>query len=159
MTDQNIIEIIRLRWAVYYLGAQKGLWHSLSNEDVKGYMEFLFPKSRFIAQYNLMLNIVRNSENIKSVPSGAYNLFKFPEQIEERLLGYLKEHNNIDFSELDCNPMDYLQQLGTIVSDGDLFGSSVGRLDTIGLNDLIRILSYRYMVSFSTSTHNYPYFE
>lgn len=36
MSDQNILEIIRLRWAVYYLGAPAGLWHSLSDEDVKG---------------------------------------------------------------------------------------------------------------------------
>lgn len=159
MTDQNIIEIIRLRWAVYYLGAQQGLWYSLSDEDVKGFMEFIFPKSRFIAQYNLMLNIVRNSETVKGVPVGSYSLFKFPEQIEEKVLGYLKEHNDIDFSQLSCGALDYLKQLGTIISDACLFDSSVGRLDAIGLNDLIRILSYRYLVSFSSSTHNYPYFE
>lgn len=159
MSEQTIIEIIRLRWAVYYLGAREGLWHTLSDEDVRGFMEYLFPKSRFIAHYNLMLNIVKNSETVKNVPTGCYCLFKFPEQVEEKVMGYLKGHTDIDFSKLDCNPLDYLNQLGTIISDADLFDSSVGRLDDVGLNDMLRILAYRYNVSFSGSTRNYPYFE
>ena len=159
MNDQNILEIIRLRWAVYYLGAEAGLWHSLSDEDVKGFMEFLFPKSRYIAQYNLMLNIVRNSETVRCVPIGSYSLFKFPEQIEERVLNYLKQHTDEDFSHLEESPGDYIKQLGTIPSDADLFDSSVGRLDDTGLNDMLRILAYRYNLSFSGSTTNFPYFE
>ena len=159
MSDQNILELIRLRWAVYYLGAEAGLWHSLSDEDVKGFMEFLFPKSRYIAQYNLMLNVVRNSETVRGVPIGSYSLFKFPEQIEERVLNYLKQHTDEDFSQLDESPGDYVKQLGTIPSDADLFDSSVGRLDDTGLNDMLRILAYRYNLSFSGSTLNFPYFE
>ena len=159
MNDQNILEIIRLRWAVYYLGAEAGLWHSLSDEDVKGFMEFLFPKSRYVAQYNLMLNVVRNSEIIRSVPIGSYSLFKFPEQIEERVLNYLKQHSDEDFSHLEESPGYYIKQLGTIPSDADLFDSSVGRLDETGLNDMLRILAYRYNLSFSGSIPNFPYFE
>lgn len=159
MTDQNILEIISLRWAVYYSGAHDGLWYSLSDEEVKGFMEFLFPKSRFIAQYNLMLNIVRNSQTVKRVPPGAYSLFKFPEQIEEKVLCYLKDHSDTDFSQMSTTPENYLKQLGTIPSDSDLFDSSVGRLDVIGLNDMLRILAYRYSIAFAGSTQNFPYFE
>jgi hypothetical protein len=159
MTDQNIIEIIRLRWAVYYLGANEGLWHTLSEEDVEGFMEFLFPKSHFIAYYNLMLNVVRNSATVKRVPPGSYSLFKFPEQIEEKVLAYLKEHIDTDYSQLEVTPEEYLRELGSIPSEAALFDSSVGRMDIIGLNDLIRILSYRYLISFSGSTTNFPYFE
>ena len=159
MTDQNIIEIIRLRWAVYHLGAEAGIWHTLNDEDVKGFMEFLFPKSHYIAQYNLMLNIVRNSDAVKNVPGGHYCLFKFPEQIEEKLLGYLKNHTDLDFSNSKSTSMDYLEELGTIVSDADLFGSSVGSLDQIGLEDMLRILAYRYSGAFANSTYNFPYFS
>lgn len=159
MNDQNILEIIRLRWAVYYLGAEAKLWHSLSDEDVKGFMEFLFPKSRYIAQYNLMLNVVRNSETVRDVPIGSYSLFKFPEQVEERVLNYLKQHTDEDYSQFDESPKDYVKQLGTIPSDADLFDSSVGRLDDTGLNDMLRILAYRYYLSFSGSIPNFPYFE
>ncbi|MDE6272260.1 MAG: BrxE family protein [Muribaculaceae bacterium] len=159
MSDQNILEIIRLRWAIYYLGAETGLWRSLSDEDVKGFMEFLFPKSRYIAQYNLMLNVVRNSEPVKDVPIGSYSLFKFPEQIEEKVLDYLKQHADKDYSQLEESPEIYLKQLGTIPSDANLFDSSVGRLDVIGINDMLRILAYRYYLSFTGNTHNFPYFE
>ena len=98
MTDVQIKNIIDLRWAVYRLGASYGRWEVLSDDDVKGFMEFLFPKSKNLAVYNLMRNIVLSSESIKSIPAGSYNLFKFPEQIEEEILNYQKKNLDIDFS-------------------------------------------------------------
>ena len=148
-----------LRWAVYRLGAEQGRWAQLSEEDVRGFMDFLFPKSKQLAHYNLMRNVVLSSDSIKSLPQSSYNLFKFPEQIEEALLEYQKKHLNEDFSDKHETPMEVLNRLATVVSDSDLFSSSVGSLDDIGLENMIAILAYRYRSSFVNNNDANPYFE
>lgn len=159
MNEDTIEEIIRLRWAVYRLGAAEGAWNELTEEAVKGFMEFLFPKSKYLAHYTLMLNVVLNSESMKQLPAGSYNLFKFPEQIEEKILDYQKKHVDVDFSEKDSIPMNYLDQMATIVSDADMFSSSVGSLDDVKVENMNRILAYRYRTAFTSHQTNYPYFE
>lgn len=159
MTDNQIKNIIDLRWAVYRLGAIQGRWESLSDDDVKGFMEFLFPKSRNIAAYNLMRNVVLSSESIKSIPVGSYNLFKFPEQIEEEILNYQKRNLDVDFSVSENDAESIMGSLATVVSDSDLFSSSIGTLDDNGLDNTIAILAYRYRTSFTNNTDNNPYFE
>lgn len=159
MTDVQIKNIIDLRWAVYRLGASYGRWEALSDDDVKGFMEFLFPKSKNLAAYNLMRNIVMSSESIKSIPAGCYNLFKFPEQIEEEILNYQKKNLDIDFSVAEEYAESVLDSLATVVSDSDLFSSSIGTLDENGLDNTIAILAYRYRASLKHNTDNNPYFQ
>lgn len=159
MTDNQIKNIIDLRWSVYRLGASHGRWEALSDDDVRGFMEFLFPKSKNLAAYNLMRNVVLSSESIKTIPVGAYNLFKFPEQIEEEILNYQKRNLDTDFSIVEERAGSVLDSLATVVSDSDLFSSSIGTLDENGLDNTIAILAYRYRTSFKNNTDNNPYFQ
>lgn len=159
MTDDQLRNIIKLRWAVYRLGAAEGRWSALSENDVAGFMEFLFPKSKHIAQYNLMRNVVLSSEAIKDLPAGSYNLFKFPEQIEESILNYQKMNLKEDFSQTDMSSSEILDSLATVVSDPDLFSSSIGSLDENGLDNIIAILAYRYKASFNNNIDVNPFFE
>lgn len=159
MTNQNIEDLLRLRWAVYKLGSEDGAWNALEEESVTGFMNFLFPKSEHLAYYNLMINVVNNSDTMKENPIGSYSLFKFPEQLEEKILNYQKNSPDKIFSDAQNNPMEILDGLATIVSEGTLYSSSVGTLDSIGVDDMIRILAYRYRDAFRAHFNNYPYFE
>lgn len=159
MSNEDIKNIVKLRWAVYRLGALEGFWHSLVEEDVEGFMDFLFPKSKHVAKYMLMLSIVRNSEAIKNLPSGSYNLFKFPEQVEEQILNLLKEVPEVTQQISEEDSLEIIRPIATIVSDPDLFSSSVGSFDSVGMEDLISILAYRYLTAFQNHQHTHPYFE
>lgn len=158
MQESLICDILNLRWAVYKLGAAQGAWHLLSDEDVKGFMDFLFPKSKNIAYYNMMRNIVLCSDVIKSLPLNSYNLFKFPEQIEESLLDYQKKHLHKDFASTHESPQEVLNRLATIVTDRSIISASIGSLDEIGLNNVIGILAYKYKDSFSNNLIINPFF-
>lgn len=159
MTDLQIRNIINLRWSVYHLGAAQGRWATLSDDDVRGFMDFLFPKSKNIACYNLMRNVVLSSDSIKSLPAGYYNLFKFPEQMEEEILNYQKANLDTDFSVSVTDSKSVLDSLATVISDDDLFSSSIGSLNENGLDNTIASLAYRYQSSFNNNIDKNPYFE
>lgn len=159
MTNLDIQNILKLRWSVYLFGADEGLWPKLNREDVEGFMEFLFPKSKKIAEYNLMINVVRNSKSIKELPPESYNLFKFPEQIEEKILNYLKETVSKEDIIKEHSPIEVITSLAAIATEPIMMSASVGNLDNIGIENIIHILADKYKYSLTNHNGSHPYFE
>lgn len=56
MKNSDIVNLLKLRFAVYKAGCGKGLWPCLEDNAAKEYMYYLFPKSSKLAFYNLMIN-------------------------------------------------------------------------------------------------------
>lgn len=155
MTDIEKEQIIKLRFAVYRLGIKRNWWSDLDENAAKDYMDFLFPKSAMTAYYTLMLEICRHKHS-DILPLGRYGLFKFPEQIEETLLDFIKVHPEITKGYDDYA---YVESLATISSDVALGAVNIGRLDDIGVDAATRLMAFHYMKAFDGDTLSYPYFE
>ena len=52
MKNTDIVNLLKLRFAVYKAGCDKGLWPCLEDNAAKEYMNYLFPKSSKLAFYN-----------------------------------------------------------------------------------------------------------
>lgn len=155
MTNIEKEQIIKLRFAVYRLGIRCNWWADLDVNAAKEYMDFLFPKSATAAYYTLMLEVCRK-KHIDMIPLGKYGLFKFPEQIEEVLLDYIKNHPNLQNEE---DEVRYIESLATISSDTALGAVSIGRLDDIGIDPATRLMAFHYGKAYEDDTLSYPYFE
>lgn len=155
MTKQDITDLISLRWAIYYLGVKNHRWNDLAANSAKEYMDFLFPHTGQVAYYNLMLEIVRGKHN-EWLPKGVYGLFRMPEQIEEKVMDYLKT-SLPDFSEKDA--IVTVNGLATIQGGDSTTVVNIGRIDDIGLHDIIRLMAYYYRIVFENNVECYPYFE
>lgn len=156
MTEQQIKETLALRYAVYKLGAEKGLWQDLDKNSAKPIMDYLFARTSNIAFYNLMLETCK-SKHIGN--QDEYNLFKLPARTEEELLNYMKAHLDLNVSALDKNPKAYLQQKATITiapSDGPV---NIGRMSEHAPDTLLALIASVYQNAFTQGVNNYPYFE
>lgn len=156
MDNTDIINLLKLRFAVYKAGCAKELWPCLENNAAKNYMNYLFPKSSNLAFYNLMINIVQKTHE-KFIPKEMYSLFKCPIQIEEELYAYLKNHLHNDM-EFDREPLDFIQSMATIVCDPRFDVVYVGQLAD-NIDNSLRVMAYHYANLFTHGSNCYPYFN
>ena len=126
MENIDIINLLKLRFAVYKAGCAKGLWPCLEDNAAKEYMTYLFPKSSNLVFYNLMVNIVQKTHE-KFIPKEMYSLFKCPIQIEEELYAYLKSHLHEEI-DLGMEPLEFIQSMATIVCDPKFDVVYIGQL-------------------------------
>ena len=158
MENQELIDLLKLRIAVYKLGAKKGLWPCLEDNAAKEYMNYLFPKSSVLALYNLMINVVQKKHE-EIVPIDMYNLFKCPIQLEEELFSFLKEHlKDESLFELQQEPMAVLESLATVVCDQAIASVYIGQLSD-DLSIKIRVMAFHYKNVFTIDTNCYPFFN
>lgn len=156
MDHTDIINLLKLRFAVYKAGCTKGLWPCLENNAAKDYMNYLFPKSSHLAFYNLMINIVQKTHE-KFIPKEMYGLFKCPIQIEEELYAYLKNQLHDDM-ELGTEPLDFIRCMATIVCDPQFDVVYIGQLAD-NIDNSLRVMAYHYVNLFTSGTNCYPYFN
>lgn len=155
MTEQDIKDIISLRWAVYKLGVENNRWNDLTASSAPEYMDFLFPHTGHMAYYNLMIEIAKGKHK-DMLPKGVYCLFKMPEQIEEQVMDYMKK-SSPDSSTQDATMV--VHSLATIQGGAATTAVNIGRLDDIGLHDALRLIAYYYKIAFENGDECYPYFE
>lgn len=158
MENQELIDLLKLRIAVYKLGAKKGLWPCLEDNAAKEYMNYLFPKSSVLAFYNLMINVVQKKHE-DFVPVEMYNIFKCPIQLEEELFSFLKDHlKDENLFELQEEPMTVLESLATVVCDHAIASVYIGQLYE-DLPTKIRVMAFHYKNVFTSDSNSYPYFN
>lgn len=158
MDNQELTDLLKVRIAVYKLGAINGLWPCLEDNAAKEYMKYLFPKSSVLAFYNLMNNVVQKKHE-EFVPIEMYNLFKCPIQLEEELFAYLKSRQSDEFlSELQAEPMALLESLATVVCDLAITSVYIGQLSE-DFATKIRVMAFHYKNLFSQKINCYPYFN
>ena len=156
MKNSDIVNLLKLRFAVYKAGCGKGLWPCLEDNAAKEYMNYLFPKSSKLAFYNLMINIVQKThENF--IPKDMYSLFKCPIQIEEETYVYLKHHLDDDVH-LGMEPLDFISSMATVACDPCFEAINIGKLSD-DIDNSLRVMAYHYTNLFTNSYCCYPYFN
>ena len=158
MDIKQIQLILKLRLAVYGLGVEKGLWHSLEYTGAKEMMKYIFPKTGNIAFYNLVIESMKNS-HAEFIPSGEYSIFKLPVQFEEEILSYLKANPDDDSLTPEDNPKEYLESLSTVTCSPSLGPIFIGAIKDSGIETILRIAAFHYLSIFNDNTNSYPYFE
>lgn len=155
MNENIICKLLSLRHAVYILGCKTGLWADLESNKTKEFMQYLFPKSGTLAYYNLMLEIVRKKHNEHVLPE-YYYLFKFPTQVEEEALNYLKEH---DLPDRTADAEQWMGEMATIVCDTQFAPVYIGSLKDMKPETLLNLMAVHYRNLFANCTECYPYFN
>jgi hypothetical protein len=156
MTENQILEILKLRYVVYKLGSEKGFWQDIEQKGAKEMMNYLFARTGNLAFYHLMLGTCRSRHKGHQE---YYNLFKLPARIEEEILNYLKQHINIDISKLAGSPMDYLNKKASIVVSASETPTNIGNISENDFDTNVEIIASIYKNAFAQGTNNYPYFN
>ncbi len=111
MTNKDIVEILKMRMAVYTAGIQAGEWKDLDTLGASDMMDYLFPKSGKLAFYQLLMEQMRTAHDI--LTGGVYYLFKMPVQVEKEISEYLKKEET-DIKTLVDDAEGYLASMDTI---------------------------------------------
>ncbi|WP_028910561.1 BrxE family protein [Prevotella sp. AGR2160] len=156
MTEQQIKDILALRYAVYKLGAEKGFWQDLEKNSAKPVMDYLFARTSNIAYYNMMLETCKSKHTGNQ---GEYNLFKLPARTEEELLNYMKTHLDLNVSTLVKEPVEYLQQKAIVTIAPTDEPVNIGRMSEHDTDTLLALIASVYQNAFTKGANNYPYFE
>lgn len=157
MIENELLELLRTRIAVYKAGVASGIWDDINALGAKDMMVYIFPKSGIIAYYNLILEYMRKKH--EDLPEGVFNLFKMPVQAEKELMDYLKKHRDMELESLVANPRDYLNQRDTILTDHSNSPVRIGSTRETSVDDLLRLCASHYCYLFDNHVESFPYFD
>lgn len=158
MTHTEILDIVKMRLAVYKAGVNAGIWKSLEDNGAREMMDFIFPKSGAIAYYNLIIEVMRNHHK-KFIPAGDYSLYKLPVQFEEEIMSYLKSSDLSSTITLPDAPIDFLKSLATITCNHVIDSVNIGTIKDNGIENITKLMAVHYLDIFEQNTNSYPYFE
>lgn len=156
MTNKDIVEILKMRMAVYAVGIQAGEWKDIDTLGASDMMDYLFPKSGKLAFYQLLMEQMRTAHDI--LTGGVYYLFKMPVQVEKEISEYLKKEET-DIKTLVDDAEGYLASMDTIPTDHCLTPVNIGAFSMQEISNLLRLCASHYRYSFNNHLQSYPYFE
>ena len=145
-----------MRLAVYKAGIKAGFWKDLSNDGGLEMMEYIFPKSGYIAFYNLVLELMRKEHS--EIRGGSYTLFKMPIVIEKEIMDYLK-NEKVDFDNLIKDEQSYLDSQNTIVTAYGITNVNIGSFSTTAIDNILRLCASHYLYSFKNNIKAFPFFD
>lgn len=161
------MELLRLRFAVGYLGEQlRPAWWA-SSFFAPGSMMFLTPifsKTSLIAQYHgIREAATRIHDERIGIGAGVFHLFRLPDAWEQELHQHLREPEIIEqlvkdeFSELDArNALECLGKDGSREAAGPVRIGGRKELEKI---DSWRTVANYYKQAFATRGQVFPYFS
>lgn len=156
MTDNDIIEIIKMRFAVYSVGVKNGTWKDLYSSGTIEMMEYIYPKTGQLAFYQLLMEQMRMVHN--TLTGGVYYLFKMPVQIEKEISEYLRK-GECNIKELVPDHKEYLRAMDTIPTDHSFSCVNIGTFSIQNITNLLRLCASHYLFSFENNVPSYPFFE
>ena len=156
MTKQNIIDILKMRIAVYKTGIKARFWSDINQAGASDMMNYLFPRSGQMAYYNLILEFMRKEHNMFS--GGVYSLFKMPVQAEKEVLDYLKKEN-IDWTLLADDEDNYLKSMDTIVTNHGFTIINIGAYSPNEIDTILRLCASHYRYAFQNNVKSFPFFD
>lgn len=156
MSPSVIEYILKTRIAVYKTGIKAGFWKDIDQAGTSDMMNYLFVKSGNIALYHLILVQMHNEH--RSLPCGAYSLFKLPPQVEKEILNYLKT-SKVNLLSMVDDANDFLKELNTIATDYCLGDVCIGSFSINDIDNILRLCSSHYLYSFENKVKSFPYFE
>ena len=158
MNENTILNIIKLRFAVYYQGCKANQWKSIEENCASTLLEYIFPKTGRLAYYNLVLEQMRTFHR-EFIPSGQYFLFNMPVQLEEQMLNYLKNHPELTVETLSNETEGFLDSWATVVCDSSLSPVNIGAIKDSDMELLLRVIAVYYKAAFENHSYCYPYFS
>jgi len=156
MSNNQILEILQMRMAVYSAGVESGLWKDMDMAGASDMMAYLFPKSGHLAYYQLLLEQMKVAHN--ALTGGVYYLFKLPVQVEKEISDYLRREE-CDIKGLVQNPKEYLKKMDSIPTDHSFSSVNIGAFSLQNIDNLLRLCASHYRYSFENNVPSYPYFE
>lgn len=158
MNDQVLLNIIKLRFAVYYQGCMANQWKSIESNDASTLLEYIFPKTGRLAYYNLVLEQMRTFHR-EYIPSGQFFLFNMPVQFEEQMLNYLKNHPDLTPGTIVDDAETILASWATVACDNSLSPVNIGAIKDTDMELLLRVMAVYYKAAFENHYSCYPYFS
>lgn len=158
VNENTILNIIKLRFAVYYQGCKANQWKSIEVNNASTLLEYIFPKTGRLAYYNLILEQMRTLHR-DYIPSGKYFLFNMPVQFEEQMLNYLKNHSDITPSTIVDDPEAFLASWATVACDNSLSPVNIGAIKDTDMESLLHVMAVYYKAAFENNCNCYPYFS
>ena len=149
VNDNVLLNIIKLRIAVYFQGCNANQWKSIESNDASTLLEYIFPKTGRLAYYNLILEQMRTLHR-EYIPAGQYFLFNMPVQFEEKMLNYLKNHPEHTMKSLVADPEAFISSWATVACDNSLSPVNVGAIKDTDMELLLRGFITRLL---SRTTH------
>lgn len=156
MTHQQIIDLYKMRMAVYKAGIKAGFWNDIDQIGASDMMNYIFPKSGQIAYYNLIMEFMRKEHTMFS--GGVFSLYKMPIQVEKELLDYLKKEA-VDLAHLINDEGLYLESMDTIVTNHGFFTINIGTFSPNEIDTILRLCASHYRYSFKNKVKSFPYFD
>jgi hypothetical protein len=156
MKEDQIKQILMLRYMVYKLGSEKGFWQDIELKGAREMLDYLFVRTGTIAYYHLMLETCRSKHQGQQE---FYNLFKLPARIEEEILDYLKENLDLEIKPSISEASEYLLNKANVVVAPTQAPTNIGNLSDHDFDTTIGIIASVYKNAFEQGINNYPYFS
>lgn len=164
--DKKIIsKLAQLRYVVGFLGekTQFNWWpSSFLNASTKKMLEFTFPRTANIAQYEAASAAAARIHDEAIGVGKSFHLFRLPEFIEKTLVDELKNDNDEEYESLVTSKAKALGVLTELSSAASLSGEgpiNVGLVKNSQWEQSISNIASAYLQAFNENKKAYPYFQ
>ena len=166
MQNESINNLVLMRLVVGYLGEkdQFNWWPStFLNETTKKMLEFTFPRTAFLAQYEGVSASAAKVHDERIGVGETFHLFRLPEFLEKSLVNHLQnKFEEVDFKSAIHSKEKALEVLTTLAGRASLVDE--GPVNIGGINDSdwklsINKIASSYLTAFSKDKKAFPYFR
>jgi hypothetical protein len=155
--------ILKLRLLVGFLGerAQFDWWSTSFYGDYSlRSLEFVTPKTSFLAQYYGVLEAARILHD-EHLNVGSYHLFRLPEEVEQDLHTLMQDNIRNDFVQhLPQDKETAIEALSGLSGEklSSIVGPvAIGKVDQLDTDATLRAIASGYFSAFTHNTKIYPY--
>jgi hypothetical protein len=166
MQKESFDNLVLMRLVVGYLGEkdQFNWWPStFLNETTKKMLEFTFPRTAFLAQYEGVSASAAKVHDERIGVGETFHLFRFPEFLEKSLVNRLQtKSEEVSFKSAILSKEKALEVLTTLAGRASLVDE--GPVNIGGINDnewnlSINKIASSYLTAFSNDKQAFPYFR
>ena len=166
MQKESLNDLATLRLVVGYLGEkdQYNWWSSsFLNETTKKMLEFTFPRTASLAQYEGVSAAAARVHDERIGVGETFHLFRLPELLEKSLVNYVQANSEeSDFKSVIQTKENAVEALTTLAGSASI--SEEGPVNVGGINDndwklSINKIASAYLTSFTSDKKSFPYFR
>lgn len=166
MQKESIKNLVLMRLVVGYLGEKDQFnWWSSSflNETTKKMLEFTFPRTAFLAQYEGLSASAAKIHDERIGVGETFHLFRLPEFVEKSLVNHLQtKSEEADFKSAILSKEKALEVLTTLAGGASLVDEGPVNIGRINVNDwklTINKIASSYLTAFTNEKKSFPYFR
>ncbi len=166
MQKESFDNLVLMRLVVGYLGEkdQFNWWPStFLNETTKKMLEFTFPRTAFLAQYEGVSASAAKVHDERIGVGETFHLFRLPEFLEKSLVNHLQtKSEEVNLKSAIHSKEKALEVLTTLAggaSLGDEGPVNIGGINDNDWNLSINKMASSYLTAFSNDKKSFPYFR